>query len=73
MDDPQVPRLPDVRGRLLSTQIGGYTSPSRPHFLETVPVLLDELEITLVLEPAGTRSVATGPITAGLAGSSRRV
>lgn len=55
MEPVQLPRLLDARGNPLSTRIESVLRSLVPKFRKRFPALQDELELTDILEKAGTR------------------
>lgn len=55
MEQLQLPRLLDARGNPLSTRIESVLRSLVPKFRKRFPALQDELELTDILEKAGTR------------------
>jgi DNA-directed RNA polymerase specialized sigma24 family protein len=55
MEHLQIPRLLDARGNPLSTRIESVLRSLIPKFRKRFPALRDELELTEILEKAGTR------------------
>jgi RNA polymerase sigma factor (sigma-70 family) len=55
MEHLQIPRLLDERGNPLSTRIESVLRSLVPKFCKRFPTLRDELELTEILEKAGTR------------------
>jgi RNA polymerase sigma factor (sigma-70 family) len=55
MEHLQIPRLLDERGNPLSTRIESVLRSLVPKFRKRFPALRDELELTEILEKAGTR------------------